>query len=306
MLPLIYHPNYSCPFPEDHRFVMSKFRRLFETLQDSGVIEADHKNLFSPSMATLDALSIAHDSTYLESLLGNNICPKAWRRVGLPWSQGLVDRTLTAPNGTLLTARMALKHGIACHLAGGTHHAHRDFGSGFCMINDLAYTALQVLKHKEVGRVLIFDCDVHQGDGTAAILVNESAAFTCSLHCEKNFPFRKTDSDLDVGLPLYMKDDDYLDVVDSTLERLLYQIEPDLVLYDAGVDVWEHDALGKLDISWQGIEQRDRLVLEKCWSRGTPVATVIGGGYDEDHHRLALRHAIVIEQAHAVAGLPVF
>lgn len=302
MLPLIYHPNYSCPFPEDHRFVMSKFRRLFDYLQASGLVLPDHRNLFAPDVADLHTLAIAHCPNYLEDLLGNQGCPKAWRRVGLPWSEGLIERTLTAPNGTLLAARLALQYGIACHLAGGTHHAHRDFGSGFCLINDLAYTALSLLENSEVERILIFDCDVHQGDGTAAILVGVSGVVTCSIHCEKNFPFRKVQSDVDIGLPLHMEDDAYLEIVSNTLERLLYQLEPDLVLYDAGVDVWEHDALGKLNITWQGIEQRDHLVLETCLSRGTPIATVIGGGYDQDHARLARRHAIVVEQAHALVN----
>ncbi|MFD2229069.1 histone deacetylase [Alkalimarinus sediminis] len=300
MLPLIYHPNYSCPFPDNHRFVMSKFRRLLQRVQDRGFIVPDQSNLFTPNTADMHDLSIAHCPEYLQDLLSNSVSSKAWRRVGLEWSQGLVDRTFTAPNGTLLSAQLALKHGIACHLAGGTHHAHRDYGSGFCMINDLAYTALQLLERKEVNRILIFDCDVHQGDGTASILSDVDGAYTCSIHCEKNFPFRKSTSDLDIGLPLNMKDAAYLDVVDDTLQRVLYQLEPDIVLYDAGVDVWEHDDLGKLDITWQGIEKRDHLVLETCLSRGTPVATVIGGGYDKNHEHLAKRHSIVIEQAHAL------
>lgn len=280
--------------------MMSKFRRLYQRVHECGFIAPDQSNLFTPQTACLNDLAIAHSPKYLQDLLGNNVCPKAWRRVGLEWSQGLVDRTLMAPNGTLLSARLALKHGVACHLAGGTHHAHRDFGSGFCMINDLAYTALQLLDSNEVNRILVFDCDVHQGDGTASILSGVDGAYTCSIHCEKNFPFRKATSDLDIGLPLNMEDAAYLDVIENTLQRLLYQLEPDIVLYDAGVDVWKHDGLGKLNISWEGIEKRDHLVLETCLNRGTPVATVIGGGYDKDHERLALRHSIVIEQAHAL------
>jgi acetoin utilization deacetylase AcuC-like enzyme len=300
MLPLVYHKNYSCVFAEDHRFVMSKFRRLHDILLKRGLIDADHANVFTPVMGNPEDFAIAHSPNYLKNLLGNHIYPKEWRRVGLPWSQGLVDRTLTAPNGTLLTARLALQYGVACHLAGGTHHAHRDFGSGFCMINDLAYTALKMLETKELSRILIFDCDVHQGDGSATILSGKPGVFTCSIHCEKNFPFRKAQSDLDVGLAFNMEDNDYIDIVDSTLQKLLIQFQPDLVLYDAGVDVWEHDELGKLNISWKGIEDRDRLVIETCFKQGIPIATVIGGGYDKDHERLAQRHAIVIEQAHAV------
>lgn len=297
MLPLIYHSNYSCEFPDDHRFVMSKFRRLYEYTVEAGLVRPDLSNVFEPDTASIEGLSIAHDSGYLIGLAENSLSEKEWRRIGLPWSQGLINRTLKAPNGTLLTAKKALEFGIACHLAGGTHHAHWDFGSGFCMVNDLAYTALSLVINKIVKKVLIFDCDVHQGDGTAAILHGNDNIFTCSIHCEKNFPFRKSKSDLDIGLPLDMEDDAYLETVSETLESLLNTFQPDIVLYDAGVDVWQHDALGRLNISWQGIEQRDRLVMSSCMARNIPVATVIGGGYDPDHDRLARRHGIVVEQA---------
>ena len=297
MLPLVYHPNYSCPFPDDHRFVMSKFVRLYEYLCSQGLVASDQSNVFQPIQASLQDLSIVHDLNYLEKLCGNQVDRREWRRIGLPWSQGLVDRTLTAPNGTLLAARLAIKHGMACHLAGGTHHAHADFGSGFCMINDLAYTAKTLLKSNEVNRLLIFDLDVHQGDGTASILADEPNAFTCSIHCEKNFPFRKFNSDLDVGLENNLQDAEYLNIVSSTLNKLLDEQQPDLVLYDAGVDIWEQDALGHLNISWQGMLDRDELVLKTCLSRHIPVATVIGGGYDKDHDRLARRHAMIVEVA---------
>ncbi|WP_296982213.1 MULTISPECIES: histone deacetylase family protein [unclassified Thalassolituus] len=295
MLPLVYHPNYSCPFPENHRFVMSKFVRLHDYCQQQGLI--GRHNLFTPAMATTTDLTIAHSPQYLDELCGQSMDTKAWRRVGVPWSQGLVDRTLTAPNGTLLSARLALEYGMASHLAGGTHHAHYDFGSGFCIINDLAYTALTLLSTGEVNKVLIFDLDVHQGDGSAAILANEPRAFTCSIHCEKNFPFRKSASDLDVGLDTGLADDAYLSVVEATLLQLLDEQQPDLVLFDAGADVWEHDVLGHLNITLNGVRERDELVLRHCLSRHIPVLTVIGGGYDQDHARLARRHAIVIETA---------
>jgi len=295
MLPIVYHPNYSCPFPENHRFVMSKFVRLFEYAKSQGYIHQD--NWHQPTTASMLDLSVVHDRDYLAQLQGNDMEHRAWRRVGLPWSEALVARTFTAPNGTLLAARKALEMGMATHLAGGTHHAHRDFGSGFCMVNDLAYAAQTLLNTGEVERVLIFDCDVHQGDGTAAILADESRAVTCSIHCEKNFPFRKHQSDLDVGLENHLGDADYLKVVTDTLEQLLDEVKPDLVLYDAGVDVWEHDGLGHLNVSWQGMIDRDEAVLHKCLQRHIPVATVIGGGYDDDHDRLARRHGIVVDVA---------
>lgn len=293
-LPLVYHPNYSCPFPEQHRFVMSKFVRLFGIAERNGWIG---NNLFQPQPASPETLAIAHDPVYLHELIHNQVEARAWRRLGLPWSQGLVDRTLTSPNGTLLTARLALQYGMASHLAGGTHHAHRDFASGFCLLNDLAFTALSLLASGEVKKILIFDLDVHQGDGTAAILEHEPRAFTCSIHCEKNFPFRKSRSDLDVGLDPGMTDQAYLDVVETTLVQLLDEQQPDLVLYDAGVDVWSGDVLGLLEISLFGIQQRDELVLTECLKRHIPVLTVIGGGYDADHQRLAERHASIVNTA---------
>jgi acetoin utilization deacetylase AcuC-like enzyme len=295
MLPLVYHPNYSCDFPDDHRFVMSKFKRLYNYLNATGLIHAD--NLYQPTKASIQDLSIAHSSEYLTQLSNNTMEARQWRRIGLPWSQGLIDRTFTAPNGTLLAARLALKHGMACHLAGGTHHAHHDFGSGFCMVNDLAYAANTLIESGEAKRILIFDCDVHQGDGTAAILSKQPHVFTCSIHCEKNFPFRKHASDLDIGLDKFLQDDDYLNVVSTTLSKLLDEQQPDLVLYDAGVDIWQHDELGHLDITWDGVASRDERVLRECLSRYVPVATVIGGGYDKDHARLAQRHSTVVEVA---------
>lgn len=295
MLPLVYHPNYSCEFPDNHRFVMSKFVRLFEYLKTQGLIHTDR--LYQPEKASVDDLSVAHCPEYLTQLSTHAMEPRAWRRIGLPWSQGLIDRTFTAPNGTLLAARLAMQHGMACHLAGGTHHAHYDFGSGFCMVNDLAYTANTLIQTGEAQRILIFDCDVHQGDGTAAILANQPDVFTCSIHCEKNFPFRKHTSDLDIGLDKFLQDDDYLNIVSDTLSQLLDEQQPDLVLYDAGVDIWQHDELGHLDITSQGVVARDESVLRECLTRHIPVVTVIGGGYDKDHARLAQRHGTVVEVA---------
>jgi len=293
-LPLVYHPNYSFNFDPKHRFVMSKFANLYQHVKQLGLV---NNNLTQPRLGNPDDLELVHCANYLADLCHNNLEEKALRRIGLPWSEPLIARTFTAPLGTLETARLALKNGIACHLAGGTHHAHTDFGSGYCMVNDLAFTAQTLIQSGEVTNVLIFDLDVHQGDGTAAMLQHQPYAYTCSIHCEKNFPFRKSASDLDIGLANNMQDDEYLGIVDDALSFLLKELNPDLVLYDAGVDIWQQDGLGKLDITWQGIEKRDNLVLKRCIEHNTPVATVIGGGYDRDHLRLAKRHAIVVEQA---------
>lgn len=297
LVPLVYHQDYSYTFDSKHRFVMSKFERLYQLCVAQGWAA---ENVFVPDSATISALSVAHDAAYLEALKTNSLDSKAMRRIGLPWSESLIHRTFISPNGTLATAQLALEYGVACHLAGGTHHAHYDFGSGFCLLNDLAYTALSLIASGAAARVLIFDCDVHQGDGTAAILEHNSDVFTCSIHCEKNFPFRKQHSDLDVGLPRFMSDREYLGVVEQTLVSLLEKFQPDIVLYDAGVDVWEGDALGHLNISLEGIYARDKLVIEQCLQRHIPIATVIGGGYDKDHSALAARHAIVVRAANSV------
>lgn len=301
MLPLVYHPDYSFPFPGKHRFPMEKFSLLQGYLRSKGIARGD--NEFRPGRAKPALLSQAHCPQYVSAMVNGTLESKALRRMGLPWSEGLMKRTCIAPMGTLMTAQLALQLGLACHLAGGTHHAHYDFGSGFCIFNDQAFAVQQLLARGAVETVLLFDCDVHQGDGTAAMLAQEPRAFTCSIHCEKNFPVRKMHSDLDVGLPPGMTDGDYLDVVFDTLERLLDQLQPDLVFYDAGVDIYAQDPLGRLAVSEQGIADRDRGVIERCRRRHIPVATVIGGGYDDDRDALARRHAIVIEEAATIAAL---
>jgi len=298
---LVTHPEYSFAFPGKHRFPMEKFRLLHQYLKDTGI--ASSVNTFRPGRAKLELLTQAHCPEYRARFIHNRMEKLEARRLGLPWSEELVKRTLISPNGTYLAANLALEHGVACHLAGGTHHAHFDYGSGFCALNDLAITAKALLQHAdqkglEDQSIIIFDCDVHQGDGTATILANEPRAFTCSLHCEKNFPARKAQSDLDINLARGMGDQAYLDILERTLNQLLDERPPTLFIYDAGVDIYQHDPLGLLNISLEGIRARDNLVLKTCRDRGIPIVTVIGGGYDDDRMALAQRHAIVVEEAH--------
>ena len=293
--PLVYHPDYSFPFPETHRFPMAKFGLLADYLREQSLLLPE--NSFRPGPCRSSWVQETHCPDYLHRFLTNQLTARELRRMNLPWSPGLVKRTMLAPSGTLLAAQLALHHGLACHLAGGTHHAHYDYASGFCILNDLAIAARVLLKQPDVKQLLIFDCDVHQGDGTAALLSAEPRAFTCSLHCGSNFPFTKQISDLDLALPDKLGDDDYLEQVDSCLRGLLHKLSPDIVLYDAGVDVFEGDPLGRLNITERGIAQRDRLVLSELLKRGIPVATVIGGGYDDDRRALARRHALVVEEA---------
>lgn len=288
-LPLIFHEDYSPPLPPGHRFPMEKFRLLRDHLVASGL--TTDQALLRPAPCPSELLVLAHDRTYVERYCSGNMSREELRRLGLPWSPQLAQRTVRAVGGSLLAADMALRHGLACHLAGGTHHAHHDHASGFCIFNDLAVIALSLLESGRVGRVLIFDCDVHQGDGTARILEQVPDAVTVSLHCEKNFPVRKARSDWDIGLAPGLGDADYLKVVDDTLNYLLPLYQPDLVIYDAGVDVHRDDALGLLNLSDEGLAMRDSAVIEHCLGRDIPVVGVIGGGYDKDRAQLARRHA---------------
>ena len=297
-LPLITHPSYSFDFPAKHRFPMAKFGLLRDYLIEQGI--ATRANLIRPGEARAEVLEQAHCPEYLARFVSGAMSAAQIRRMGLPWSKALVKRTLISPNGTFLTAQLALKTGLACHLAGGTHHAHYDFASGYCILNDLAIAAKCLLAQDKISSILIFDCDVHQGDGTATILANEPRAFTCSVHCDKNFPQRKATSDLDVNVPKGAADDEYLSIVGTTLNDVLDRVSPDIVIYDAGVDVYSEDPLGLLNVSLEGLRARDRLVLQTLRSANIPVATVIGGGYDKDQQALARRHAIVVEEAHNI------
>lgn len=275
---------------------MQKFRLLVDHLSSEGILTSE--NQFEPEKLNPQELYLVHDESYVRRFVEGEMDKKEIRKMGLPWSEALVHRSLISPSGSLLTARMALEHGMACHLAGGTHHAHYGEASGFCIFNDLAFAAKKLLSEGECESVLIYDLDVHQGDGTAKLLENEERAFTCSIHGEKNFPLRKANSDLDIGCQDGMEDEVYLPLVKDTLEKILEDSRPDLLIYDAGVDIYSGDPLGRLEISLEGIRKRDRLVLEVARNASIPVATVIGGGYDNDEVALALRHAIVVEEAY--------
>lgn len=294
-LPLVYHDEYSPPFPDGHRFPMEKFRLLRDHLVASGL--TSDGELRRPEPCPAEILALAHDPAYIERYCSGALGREELRRLGLPWTPALARRTLLAVGGSLLAAELALEHGLACHLAGGTHHAHYDHPSGFCIFNDLAVIARYLLASGRAGRVLVFDCDVHQGDGTARILEDTPDAITVSLHCEQNFPARKAKSDWDIGLPRGMGDADYLKVVDDALNYLLPLYQPDIVLYDAGVDVHRDDALGYLELSDAGLAARDSAVLRHCLEREIPVLGVIGGGYDPDRAALARRHGILHHSA---------
>ncbi|MGG6266850.1 histone deacetylase family protein [Leptolyngbya sp. AN03gr2] len=290
-LPLVYHRNYVTALPSDHRFPMEKFKKLYELLLSDRV--ADPAQFHIPDRPFQSWIELVHTSDYVNAYCSGTLDSKAQRRIGLPWSPELVNRTCTAVGGTILTAQLALKSGLACNTAGGTHHAFPSYGSGFCIFNDLAIASRVLQELKLVKKILIVDLDVHQGDGTALIFQSDPSVFTFSMHCEINFPGTKQQSDLDVPLPEGMEDDEYLQTLAQYLPDLLTEVKPDLVLYDAGVDPHLGDRLGKLALTDSGLYRREMQVLTTCVSQGYPVACVIGGGYAEDMEALVYRHSIV-------------
>lgn len=290
-LPLIYHPDYIAPLPEGHRFPMSKFRQLYELLLTDRI--AKPQQFHAPKHPPLEWIELVHTPEYVQAYCKGTLDSKAQRRIGLPWSPALANRTCIAVGGTILTAQLALTHGLACNTAGGTHHAFPNYGSGFCIFNDLAIAARVLQNMGLIKKVLIVDLDVHQGDGTALIFQEDQSVFTFSMHCEVNFPGTKQKSDLDVPLPEGMEDDAYLQTLASYLPDLLSQVKPDLVLYDAGVDIHLADRLGKLALTDTGIYRREMQVLNTCIAKGYPVACVIGGGYADDLKSLVYRHSLI-------------
>ena len=297
--PIIYHPSYDITLPENHRFPGTKYSALITELEATGLLENCLK--YVPKPATAEYLSIAHDQAYIRAIETGNLSKQQQTKLGLPWSEILLRRSFLVPNGTLLAAQLALQTGVACHAAGGTHHAHWDFGAGFCVFNDLAYAARAMIAMKMAKRILILDCDVHQGDGTASILSNDRSIFTISIHCTENYPQKKAKSKLDFSIPRDSGDAEYL----ATLAQCLNEIDrinfaPDLVLYDAAVDVHNNDKLGLLKMTSDGIYQRDQVVLSHFKDRQIPIATTIGGGYGETHKEVAQRHSIIFAAVKSV------
>jgi len=293
LLPIVYHDLFSITWPDQHRFPMTKFEMLTRYLLAEGL--AVPAQIHEPRLVSRRSLARIHDEDYLEDVFRGTLDEKARRRIGMPWFPELVTRIRAEVGGTVLATRLALDHGLACSTAGGTHHAFAGFGSGFCLLNDLAVAAQLALDR--VDRVLIVDLDVHQGDGTAAIFAREPRVFTFSMHGARNFPFRKQVSDLDVALPDGTEDDAYLEALETHLPEVLAQHGPNLVIYDAGVDVHREDRLGRLSLSTEGLYRRDAAVLNRCRSAGIPVATVVGGGYADNREVLPGRHAQLFRAA---------
>jgi acetoin utilization deacetylase AcuC-like enzyme len=258
---------------------MQKYALLRQQVLQSPLIPASW--LYEPDPASDDQLHHAHACDYVARIKAGHLTAQEIRRLGFPWSIRLVERSRRSVGGTIAASRAALAEGIGVNLAGGTHHAGPDHGEGFCVFNDVAIAARTMQAEGLAQRVIIIDCDVHQGNGTAAILADDPTVFTFSIHGEKNFPFRKFPSDLDVGLPDETGDLVYLDYLEAGLREALQMAQADFAIYLAGADPYAGDRLGRLSISKTGLLERDRLVLERCQREGLPVAMVMAGGYAE-------------------------
>lgn len=269
--------HHAVPLPEKHRFPMEKYRLLREELVASGVLAAGE--IHPAPLVERSRLVAVHDPSYVAAVFAGTLDRRAVGRLGFPWSEALVRRSRASVGGTLAAARAALADGLAGNLAGGTHHALRDAGAGYCVFNDLAVAARALIDDGLVQRVLVLDLDVHQGDGTAAIFAGDERVFTCSVHGARNFPARKQRSDLDVGLADETGDEAYLAAVEAALWESLERARPDFVLYQAGVDPLREDRLGRLAVTRAGLAERDRRVLGALHAGGIPAALTLGGGY---------------------------
>ncbi|HEX3208393.1 MAG TPA: penicillin-binding transpeptidase domain-containing protein, partial [Geminicoccaceae bacterium] len=261
------------------------------TALEDGVVTPEQVRVPAPAPAAW--LELAHAPAYVAAVMNQTLPAAAVRRIGLPVTPEVALRARAANGGTLLAARLALEHGLACNTAGGSHHAFADHGSGFCVFNDVAVAIRVLLAEARIKRALVVDLDVHQGDGTAAIFRGEPCVFTFSMHCRTNFPLHKQASDLDLALDAGLEDEAYLALLAAHLPGLLEEVRPDVVFFDAGVDPHVDDRLGRLALSAAGIERRERLVLETCLKAGVPVVGVVGGGYAPDLEQLVRLHAIL-------------
>ncbi len=287
---------YIHPLPLEHRFPMLKYELIPEQLIYEGLITKE--NLFSPEILSEDVVLLSHEKAYWERLRDLKLSPAEIRRSGFPLSATLLERELRIAQGTINGCLEALNSGIAFNIAGGTHHAGSNWAEGFCLLNDQAIAANYLLNRGLSKKILIIDLDVHQGNGTAEIFRHEERVFTFSMHAEKNFPFRKEQSDLDIGLDDGVSDKEYLDILRYNLGNIILNHQPDFVFYLSGVDVLSTDKLGKLNLSLNGCKERDEIVLKTCKLMSLPVQVSMGGGYSPKVSDIVEAHCNTYRIAH--------
>lgn len=298
MLPIAYHPIFKHPLPEGHRFPMIKYELLPQQLLHEGTAQAS--DFYEPCLPDMAHILAVHKQEYVNDLLNLTLDPRAVRKIGFPLSAELVERELRIAQGTIWGAEMALQHGIAFNIAGGTHHAYSTHGEAFCLLNDQAIAAQYLINEKLAKKILIVDLDVHQGNGTAEIFAGNDAVFTFSMHGKTNYPFKKETSDLDIALPDNTGDEDYIAILQDTLPTLVEQQKPDFVFYLSGVDILSTDKLGKLGCSIPACKKRDEIVLSLCYRLGLPAQCSMGGGYSPDIRTIIEAHANTYRTARSI------
>lgn len=289
MLKIAWNEYYTIPLPEGHRFPMIKYDLIPEQLLYEGTITIN--NIFSPAELQESELLDVHTTDYWEKLKKGSLTKDEVRKMGFPYSAQLVKRELVILQGTIECAKYALQYGVSLNVAGGTHHAFRDRGEGFCLLNDIAVAAAWLLKNNLARQILVVDLDVHQGNGTARIFNANPHVFTFSMHGGKNYPLKKENSDLDIDLVDGTDDATYLKILTSHLPSLIDRVQPDFIFYQSGVDVLATDKLGRLGLTRRGCEQRDQYVLKTCRDNRIPVAVSMGGGYSEKLTDIVEAHA---------------
>lgn len=287
-LPLIHHPAYCADLPANHRFPMDKFRAVADLIRQEDLL--DGAPFYRPRPAPFEWVALAHDPVYVDQVFNGQVPERIAREIGFPMRPDIALRARCATGGTVLTGYLALEHGLACNTAGGSHHARRAHGAGFCVFNDVAVAIRVMQADGAVRKALVIDLDVHQGDGTADIFRGDPEVFTFSIHSERNYPVRKVASHLDIGLADGIGDAEYLSALSQVLPDLLVREHWDIVFYNAGVDPYENDRLGRLALTRNGLHQRDAYVIETVRAAGVPLAGVLGGGYSTDIDELADRH----------------
>jgi acetoin utilization deacetylase AcuC-like enzyme len=297
---LFYCDEFVLPLPAHHRFPMSKYRLLRERLAASADFSTHDFQV--PPAATFAELTRAHAPDYVLRMERGEVTAQEMRLIGFPWSPEMIERSKRSSGATLQACRTALREGCSANLAGGTHHAFYDRGEGYCVFNDAAISARTLVAENLAERVLIVDCDVHQGNGTASILAGDDSAFTFSIHGANNFPFTKETSDLDIELADGCTDAAYLSALERGLAESFASIAPNIVIYIAGADPFEGDKLGRLSLTKAGLQQRDEMVLNACHSRSLPVAIAMAGGYARDVNDTVEIHANTITAAKRIYG----
>jgi acetoin utilization deacetylase AcuC-like enzyme len=298
-----YSDTFVLPLPDHHRFPMAKYRMLREQLLADAVLDA--RDLAVPAAASDDELLLVHERAYVDAIVHGTLDAAMQRRIGFPWSPEMVERSRRSVGATIAAGREVVRttrdatteHAVAANLAGGTHHAFADRGEGYCVFNDVAVAARVLLEEGLIRKTAVIDCDVHQGNGTAAIFRGDPRVFTFSMHGAKNFPFKKETSDLDVEFADGAGDDEYLGALARHLPAVLDREAPGVIFYLAGADPYEHDRLGRLKLSIAGLRERDRFVFDACRRRSIPVVVTMSGGYSADVGAIVTIHANTIKEA---------